>query len=112
MSTLTRFCLLTVTVISLTSTASAQASPKVDTTTGVISGCVTINDRPAPRIPVVIEPFNSPPTRARLPKTVTDEEGNYRLRHVPEGRYVVKPVAPSLVIADGPGPERIGSRIT
>jgi len=112
MSTLTRFCLLTVTVISLTSTASAQASPKVDTTTGVISGCVTINDRPAPRIPVVIEPFNSPPTRARLPKTVTDEEGNYRLRHVPEGRYVVKPMAPSLVIADCPGPEQPGSIIS
>lgn len=109
---LTRFCLLTVTAISLTSTASAQVSSKADTTTGVISGHVTINGRPAPRIPVFIEPFNSPPTQTRLPKTVTDEEGNYRLRHVPEGRYVVKPLAPSLVVADSPGPEQPGSRIS
>src|SRR5262245_63955457 len=83
----------------------SQAEPPVKsaTSTGVIAGRVTINGRPAPNVRIVLEPFDSTAPDNRPPRTVTDEEGNYRLTGIPEGRFQVMPVAHSFVIADEPG---------
>jgi hypothetical protein len=85
-------------------TAIARAQPPVQNATsmGVISGRVTINSRPAPNVPIVLESFDSPASGNRLPRTVTDEKGNYRLTDIPEGRFTVRPFAHSFVIVAEP----------
>ncbi|MDQ3255646.1 MAG: carboxypeptidase-like regulatory domain-containing protein [Acidobacteriota bacterium] len=108
---LMRSSLLAFALLSLTSGARAQVTSQTEPSPGSISGRVTIGGKPAPRVFVVLEPFEHNATNARLPRTITDEEGVYALLRVPEGRYTVKPVAPSFIIAEGPGAERAGSRL-
>jgi hypothetical protein len=101
-----------VALLSMMVVIKAHRAPQSESPGGGISGHVTIDAKPAPRILVLVEPFNAPTTTSRLPKTVTDEEGNYRLSGVPEGRFVVKVVAPSFVAAEGAGANRAGSRMS
>src|SRR5262245_49917008 len=95
--------LLVVAQAGLMAIARAQSSVQSATSMGVITGRATINGRPAPNVRIVLVSFDSPASANRLPRTVTDEEGNYRLTGIPEGRFQVMPVAHSFVIADEPG---------
>lgn len=73
------------------------------TSMGVITGRVNIYGRPAPNVHIVLEPFDSTASDNRLPRTVTDEYGNYRLTGIPEGRFQVMPIARQCVIVGEPG---------
>jgi len=95
--------LLVIVQASVTLIARAQPSAQNATSMGVIAGHVTINGRPAPNVPIVLESFDSPASDNRLPRTATDEKGNYRLTGIPEGRFTVRPVALSFVIDGEPG---------
>ncbi len=106
-----RFGLLFVMLWGLMTGIQAQRQPQSEPSSAIISGRVTIGGKPAPRVAVVVEPSGGTTVNTRLPNALTDEEGNYRLPGVPEGRYLVKPVAPSFVIAEGPGTNQSGSRL-
>lgn len=107
-------CIGLLVIVQASVTAIAQAQPPVQSTTsmGVIAGRVTINGKPAPNVRIVLEPFDSPASDNRLPRTVTDEKGNYRLTDIPEGRFQVMPVAHSFVIVGGPGIRQGGRTIS
>jgi len=107
-------CIGLLVIVQASVTAIAQAHPPVQSTTsmGVIAGRVTINGKPAPNVRIVLEPFDSPASDNRLPRTVTDEKGNYRLTDIPEGRFQVMPVAHSFVIVGGPGIRQGGRTIS
>ncbi len=80
----------------------AQVSPS-----GIISGRVTIGGQPAPVVAIILEPFDGSTPKSPS-RAITNEEGKYRITGVPEGRYVVKPFAPALVVASGPSADRAG----
>src|SRR5688572_5781000 len=64
-----------------------------------ISGKITLKGKPAPGVVVGLhlsEPGQFDPTF----KATTDGDGKYRIAEVPQGRYVIAPVAPALVIAN------------
>jgi Carboxypeptidase regulatory-like domain len=89
----------------------AQTPSHGESSSGSISGHITVDGKPAPRAFVIVEPFNGP-TATGLPRTVTDEEGYYRLTGVPEGRFVVRVVAPSFVVAEGARANQAGTRLS
>jgi protocatechuate 3,4-dioxygenase beta subunit len=88
----------------------AQRPPRGESDAGSISGRVTVGGKPAPRIFVTVVPYYAPATSG-LPRSFTDEEGDYRLTGVPEGRFVVRVLAPSFVAAEGVGANQAGSRM-
>jgi 5-hydroxyisourate hydrolase-like protein (transthyretin family) len=64
-----------------------------------ISGKVTLKGKPAPGVVVGLhlsEPGQFDPTF----KATTDQDGKYRIAEVPQGKYVIAPVAPAFVIAN------------
>src|SRR5262245_33791613 len=68
--------------------------------TGVITGRVTIGDKPAPGVAVALmssQPLTPPQLnsfREPAPKVTSDEDGRYRITGVAAGRYNVIPLAP------------------
>jgi protocatechuate 3,4-dioxygenase beta subunit len=90
-----------------------QSSAQDQKATGSIAGRITISDKPAAGISVVLlqaepSPSNQPPiARAR-----TDEQGYYRLTGVPEGRYIVSPLAPAYVVPLEYNAFRAGKSVT
>jgi hypothetical protein len=74
--------------------------------TGVITGRVTLGEKPAANVLVGLvraEP-SGPTTGGALLKDTTDNEGRFRLEHVPAGNVRVTPLAPGYVVAgDSPG---------
>jgi 5-hydroxyisourate hydrolase-like protein (transthyretin family) len=87
----------------------AQVSPAVQTATAAISGHVTHSGQPVPGVSIILEPADSHTARAPLPKTITNEQGTYRLAAVPEGRYLVRPIAPAFILASGPDSDKAGT---
>src|SRR5687767_14599236 len=64
-----------------------------------IAGKITLKGKPAPGVVVGLrlsEPGQFDPTF----KATTDQDGKYRIAEVPQGRYVITPVAPALLIAN------------
>ena len=99
--------LLILTLLSTATNVQAQVHARGEPATGTISGHVTLGGRPAPRIPVILQPYDQTTGTTRWPRATTDEEGNYRLTRVPEGRFMLSPVSSAFVIVDGP--EQIGT---
>ena len=71
--------------------------------TATISGKVTLksNGKGLPGIVVGLRLMESSNQRTARQKTVTDEQGNYRLSNVPPGNYEVVAVAPVFIGEDG-----------
>lgn len=64
-----------------------------------ISGKITLKGKPAPGVVVGLhlsEPAQFDPTF----KATTDQDGKYRIAELPQGKYVIAPVAPAFVIAN------------
>jgi 5-hydroxyisourate hydrolase-like protein (transthyretin family) len=64
-----------------------------------VSGKITLKGKPAPGVVVGLrssEPAQFDPTF----KATTDQDGKYRIAEVPQGKYVIAPVAPTFVIAN------------
>lgn len=100
MSTLARSTALIPLLFCLLITAQAQSPPnQTPTTTGSITGRVTINGQPAPGILMVAQP--SPNSqRDSIAEAVTDDEGRYQLTGLAAGRYVVLARAPGFALAE------------
>jgi len=78
------------------SAAVAQTAPKPGT--GIITGRVTLGDKAASNIAVMLLPEErNKPERKSIAKATTDYEGHYQLMNVPAGRYNVMAIAPALV---------------
>jgi protocatechuate 3,4-dioxygenase beta subunit len=77
------------------STAFAQTAQKP--ATGTITGRITVGDKAAANIGVVLFPIERMMDRSAVAKAATDYEGRYRLTNIPAGRYSVLPMAPAMV---------------
>lgn len=69
--------------------------------TASISGHVTMSGKPAPGVMVVAMMSTSFFDNKTVAKTSTDEEGNYKLKGLAAGRFVVMPLVKSFVVATG-----------
>jgi protocatechuate 3,4-dioxygenase beta subunit len=79
---------------------SAQTNP--NTGTGTITGRVTIGDKPANGIAVVLMSSNNfYPERKAAAQAKTDADGQFRLTNVAAGRYEVMTAAPGFVMPRG-----------
>jgi hypothetical protein len=79
--------------------ANSQTGPAKIDSGSTVSGKVTLKGKPAPRVVVGLrssEPSQVDPTF----KATTDQDGKYRITGVPEGRYLIAPVAPAFVVSD------------
>jgi protocatechuate 3,4-dioxygenase beta subunit len=78
----------------------ARAQTAQASGTGTITGRITLGDKPAQGVAVVLLPANAyGPDRKATTRATTDAEGQFRLANVPAGRYQVMPVAPALVLS-------------
>lgn len=69
--------------------------------TGTITGRITVGDKPAHGITVMLMPSNfGDPERKAAARATTDMDGQFRLMNIAAGQYQVAPVAPALVPAD------------
>jgi hypothetical protein len=103
------FFVLALTVLAIN--VHAQVSFAVSSTE-TITGRVTTGGQPVPVVAIILESFDSPAAKTSLPRAITDDEGKYRLAGVPEGRYVVKPFTPALVVLSGPASDKPGSSMS
>lgn len=85
-------------------TASAQSTQKEGT--GVITGLVTIGEKSATNVAVVLYQAERGPQRKAIARDTTDSEGRYKLTSVPAGHYSVFVLAPAMV---GPNDARDGA---
>jgi len=86
--------------------ARAQTGP-VKEATASVSGKVTIKGKGVPGVVVSVRPNESQYRRELFgSRAVTDANGEYRIVNIPPGNYLVKPITPTLVSADGHEYER------
>jgi hypothetical protein len=73
---------------------------------GSVSGRVTAGGEGVGGIGIELLPIRMNYQRRAVARATTDEQGRYRLTRVPGGRYVIRPLAPTFVLADnlGSGP--------
>lgn len=95
-------CLLTAAAPAFSLQASQSKEPS-----GSISGRVTLGDKPAPGVNVMLVPSDYGPVDNSLPKTTTDEAGHFQLTRVPAGSYMLQTFTPAFV---GPGDDMPGIR--
>jgi 5-hydroxyisourate hydrolase-like protein (transthyretin family) len=79
--------------------ANSQTGPAKIDSDATVSGKITLKGKPAPGVVVGLrssEPAQLDPTF----KATTDQDGKYRITDVPEGKYLIAPVAPAFVISD------------
>ncbi|MDX6695078.1 MAG: hypothetical protein QOF02_2681 [Blastocatellia bacterium] len=79
--------------------ACALGQAAQSTGTGTITGRITVGDKPARGVTVVLltgNPYG--PERKPQARATTDAEGRFRLSNVPAGRHEVVPVAPAFVV--------------
>lgn len=67
---------------------------------GSISGRVTIKDKPAAGVLVVLRKSEGYNPYEPVMKGLTDQAGNYRIASVPPGSYLVTPTTPAFIPAD------------
>ena len=65
--------------------------------TGSISGRVTLGDKPAAGVNVLLAPSDYGPIENSLPKTTTDEAGHFQLTRVPAGSYLIQTFTPAFL---------------
>lgn len=113
MSRITRSGFVLPALLVLTINAHAQVSSAVvPPATGVINGHVTTGGQSLAGVAITLQPFDLSTAKTPLPRAVTNEEGNYHLGGVPEGRYVVRPTAPAFVVIGGPDADKAGTRMS
>src|SRR5215217_8846383 len=90
------------TILSLPTSLCAQTTPKQTTKArrGSISGRVTIKEKGAAGVAVLLRKSEFMNPFEPLPRATTDQDGFYRLANVPLGSYEVLPAAPAFVPAD------------
>jgi protocatechuate 3,4-dioxygenase beta subunit len=91
---------LTLTLVLLSGALSCALGQAAQTNgTGTITGRITVGDKPAQGVPVVLlsgNPYG--PERKPQARVTTDAEGQFRLSNVPAGRHEVVPIAPAFIV--------------
>jgi len=87
-------------VLSLCAVACAAQAPAKDTSAS-ISGRVTISGKAVDGVAVVATVSNSFLDNKTVAKTVTDQDGNYKITGLPAGRFNLLPLAKSYLMASG-----------
>lgn len=91
-----RLILIIAPILAVSATKLSAQTPDVKTKpTGSVSGRLTIGEKPAPGILVVVGNVNSSMTMAQ---TTSDADGNYRIGGLAAGSINVMPVAPVYVV--------------
>ena len=83
-------------IVAIAANAQAQTTPAKDQTAS-ISGKVTLKEKAAPGIVVVLTEDKYAGWQRFRYRATTDAEGNYRLTNIPAGNYYVFPLAPAFV---------------
>lgn len=114
MQALMRTAFLIIVLYAVVSNALAQSPPtKQKESSATISGRVSIGEKPAPGITIMLIPgatYYDPQAKV-VARAVTDQDGRYRLTGVPAGRYIVMPQAAAFVGAGVDDPRQpAGSR--
>lgn len=93
---------LTLSLFFCASLCALGQSSQANTGTGTIAGRVTIGDKPAHGVAVLLMPSNSYyPERRATAQTKTDADGQFRLANIPAGRYEVMTAAPGFIMPAG-----------
>src|SRR5437870_5317940 len=94
----TIFVVMVVTcAVSSAAAASALQTAQQKEAGGSISGRVTLGDKPASGVAVLLARSDYGPTYQPLPKAITDGEGRFQLTNVPAGNYLLQTFTPALV---------------
>ncbi|HKR22998.1 MAG TPA: carboxypeptidase-like regulatory domain-containing protein [Pyrinomonadaceae bacterium] len=81
--------------------AQTQPKPAPKKPKGTVSGRVTIKDKPAQGVPVGLRKTDSGVSPLeQFYKSITDQNGLYRITNVPPGTYDILPSAPAFVVSD------------
>src|SRR5437867_4992803 len=64
---------------------------------GSISGRVTLNGKPVPRVPVILTQNAFEGDVKPVAKTTTDQDGRFRITNVPAGSFNLSAFAPAFV---------------
>lgn len=84
-------------IVSIPSTARSQTQADKKERTGSVSGRVTISGKGAPGIIVTLIKYEDRSQFGDRSRSLTDQDGNYRITGVSAGKYQVTPLAPALV---------------
>ena len=91
---------LAIFICTLASTTRAQSNDSRIKPTGSISGTVSLNDKPASDILVVVQFSDRPSLQQSSTRTKSDANGRYRINGLAAGQYQVSAVAPALALAE------------
>jgi uncharacterized GH25 family protein len=92
--------------------ALARQSNDSKSPSGSISGRVTLNGKPVPRVPVILTQNAFDGERKRVAKTTTDQDGRFRITNVPAGSFNLSAFAPAFVFDDRTSWGQDGKRMT
>jgi hypothetical protein len=94
-----RTTLATTMILALGATVLSRPFPAAQTkqATGSISGRVTIDDRPARGVTVLVVSAENVSIERATSKAKTDQEGHFQVKGVPAGSYFVQAFAPGLI---------------
>jgi protocatechuate 3,4-dioxygenase beta subunit len=91
---------LAMVVCALAATTRAQSNDRRIKPAGSISGTISLNDKAAPDIVVVVQPSDRPSSQLATTRTRTDANGRYRVGGLAAGQYQISAVAPALALAE------------
>lgn len=89
-------------ILSFSALVSAQSTskPAVKAPRGSISGHVTLKDRGLPGVAIGLRKGEAFQPFEPYQKTITDQDGYYRIQNLAAGSYTVNASAPAFVVAD------------
>ena len=88
---------LSLVVVCASPTIAHPQSKQVKEQSGAISGRVTIDDRPARGVIVMLSPGEPVLNYKTISKATTDNDGYFQIRGLPAGGYTIQAFAPALV---------------
>ena len=77
-----------------------------------ISGRVTLNGKPVPRVPVILTQNSFDGEGKPVARTTTDQDGRFRITNVPAGSFNLSAFAPAFVFDDRSSWGQDGKRMT
>src|SRR4029453_203890 len=80
--------------------AQTPGPPKASKPSGSISGRVTYKDKGLSGIGIVLSRTNQSNPFDILPRTTTDQDGNYKISNLDPGTYEVRTILTAYVISD------------